>query len=235
MITLCPEIFPGGLSTSVIGKGLKNGIWQLNVINIRDFAKDKHKTVDDTCTGGGPGMLIKPDIAHLAIEFAIKSLADKGFNEHVFLHPSPRGKVFCQEIAHELSQAKSIIFLCSRYEGIDQRIINLWNFEDISIGNYILTNGDIAASVIMDACIRLLPGILHNATSFKCESFANDLLECDNYTKPTNWNGIFSPSVLSSGNHADVIRWKSENSQMVTKTKRPDLWRKYLLNRSEND
>ena len=221
VFTLYPEIFPGPLNKGLYGKALEKKVWNLEVVNIRDSAEDKHKTVDDTPFGGGSGMLLKPDILGRSIDSKIK----KG--ERIF-YLSPRGKKFDQKIAKEISEEKTINLICGHFEGIDERILSTRNIEEISIGDYILSGGESASFVVIDAVLRLLPGVLGNKISKDEESFENGLLEYPQYTKPQIWEKQSVPEVLLSGDHAKIKDWRLSQSKDITRRRRPDLWKKYL-------
>ena len=223
IFTLYPEMFPGPLGRSLYAKALKKKLWDLEVINIRDSALDKHKTVDDTPFGGGSGMLLKPDVLSKSLDSNIT----KG--EKIF-YLSPRGKIFDQKIAKKFSNEKIINLVCGHFEGVDERILKTRNIEEISIGDYILSGGETAALVILDSVIRLLPGVLGNETSKIDESFENGLLEYPQYTKPQKWEKKEVPSVLLSGDHAKIKGWRLSKSQDITRRRRPDLWEKYKKN-----
>lgn len=225
ILTLFPEIFPGPLKYSVMGKALEKNLWQLNTINIRDFAQDKHKTVDDTPYGGGAGMVMKPDVIHRALEQACENYKEKP--RVVYL--TPRGVLFKQTIAHDLvsNSRQGLIILCGRYEGVDQRVIEHWQMEEISVGDFILSAGEIGALTVLDACLRLIPGVLGKEESWQNESFQLGLLEHSLYTKPYEWNGKVVPDVLRSGDHQQIAAWQRNNAVEVTKQRRPDLWEGY--------
>jgi tRNA (guanine37-N1)-methyltransferase len=227
ILTLFPELYPGPLGLSIIGNAMKKGIWQLNASNIRDYGLGKHQTVDDTPYGGGGGMVIKPDVLGAAIE-------DKFIpNRMPIIYLSPRGKIFNQNMARDLiNNTGGLNFVCGRYEGIDERVINEYSIVEVSIGDFVLSSGDLAAIALLDACIRLLPGVLceHNALSE--ESFGASmeyqyLLEYPHYTKPYEWKGTIVPDVLASGNHKNIKKWRLEQAQLKTKQVRPDLWDQY--------
>ena len=220
IFTLYPEIFPGPLNKGLYGKALQKKIWNLQVINIRDSAEDKHKTVDDTPFGGGSGMLLKPDILAKSIDQNIKQ------GERIF-YLSPKGKKFDQKIARELSKEKTINLVCGHFEGVDQRVLMTRNIEEISIGDYILSGGETATFVLIDSILRLLPGVLGNDISKNDESFENGLLEYPQYTKPQKWEGKTVPDVLLSGDHAKIKDWRLSQSEAITRRLRPDLWKKY--------
>jgi|TARA_A100001011_G_scaffold247795_1_gene256039 tRNA (guanine37-N1)-methyltransferase len=223
IFTLYPEFFPGPLSKGLYGKALEKKIWNLKVVNIRDAAEDKHKTVDDTPFGGGAGMLLKADILARSID---KNLKD---NSRIF-YLSPKGKKFDQKLAKELSKEKSINLICGHFEGVDERLLSTRNIEEISIGDFILSGGESAAVVIIDSILRLLPGVLGNDSSKKNESFENGLLEYPQYTKPQIWEEKGVPEVLLSGDHAKIKDWRLSQSEAITRDRRPDLWQKYKKN-----
>jgi tRNA (guanine37-N1)-methyltransferase len=221
VFTLYPEIFPGPLNKGLYGKALEKKLWNLEVINIRDSAEDKHKTVDDTPFGGGSGMLLKPDVLGKSIDNNIK----KG--ERIF-YLSPKGKKFDQQIAKDLSNEKTINLVCGNFEGVDQRILDTRNIEEISIGDYILSGGESASFVVIDAVLRLLPNVLGNEKSKSDESFENGLLEYPQYTKPQIWEKKSVPEVLLSGDHSKIKDWRLSQSKDITRRRRPDLCKKYL-------
>ena len=223
IFTLYPEFFPGPLSRGLYGKALEKKIWNLKVVNIRDAAEDKHKTVDDTPFGGGAGMLLKADILARSID---KNLEEKS---RIF-YLSPKGKKFDQKLAKELSKEKSINLICGHFEGVDERLLSTRNIEEISIGDFILSGGESAAFVIIDSILRLLPGVLGNDSSKKNDSFENGLLEYPQYTKPQIWEEKGVPEVLLSGDHAKIKDWRLSQSEAITRVRRPDLWEKYKKN-----
>ena len=220
VFTLYPEVFPGPLAKGLYGKALSNKLWNLNVINIRDAATDKHKTVDDTPYGGGTGMLLKADILANSLDQKIKN------GERVF-YLSPKGKKFDQKLAQDLSKEKSISLICGHFEGVDERVLTTRNIEEISIGDYVLSGGETAALVILDSILRLLPGVLGNEKSSVDETFENGLLEYPQYTKPQIWEKKSVPEVLLSGDHAKIKDWRLTQSEAITRLRRPDLWQKY--------
>lgn len=235
ILTLFPDMFPGCLGASLAGKALERGDWSFDTVNIRDFTQDVHKTVDDTPYGGGAGMVMRADLierALLSIESgrsAPACLRQNKIGRKIYL--SPRGKVFNQSLAKELSQEENITLLCGRYEGVDQRVLDAHNFEEISIGDYVLSGGEPAALIMMDACIRLLPGVMGNDDTADNESFGSNtggLLEYPHYTRPAEWtdaNGTKHdvPEVLKNGDHAKIEEWRKEQSEEITKERRPDL------------
>ena len=220
VFTLYPEVFPGPLSKGLYGKALSKNLWNLNIVNIRDVAKDKHKTVDDTPYGGGSGMLLKPDVL-------AKSLDQNEIKGGRIIYLSPKGKKFDQNYAQELSDEKSISLICGHFEGVDERVLSTRNIEEISIGDYVLSGGETAAFVVIDSVLRLLPGILGNENSRLDESFENGLLEYPQYTKPQIWEKKAVPEVLLSGDHSKIKDWRLSQSEAITRDRRPDLWQKY--------
>ena len=223
VFTLYPEVFPGPLSKGLYGKALSKKLWDLNIVNIRDAAEDKHKTVDDTPYGGGSGMLLKPDVL-------AKSLDQNEIKGGRIIYLSPKGKKFDQNYAQELSDEKSISLICGHFEGVDERVLATRNIEEISIGDYVLSGGETAAIVVIDSVLRLLPGILGNENSKVDESFENGLLEYPQYTKPQIWEEKAVPEVLLSGDHSKIKDWRLSQSEAITRVRRPDLWEKYKKN-----
>ncbi len=223
IFTLYPEFFPGPLGKGLYGKALAEKIWKLETVNIRDYATDKHKTVDDTTYGGGSGMLIKPDV--------LANSLDKNLNsKEKIIYLSPKGKLLNQKLAKELSKKGTVNLICGHFEGVDQRVIESRNIEEVSIGDFVLSGGESAAFVMLDAIIRLLPGVLGNETSVEEESFENGLLEYPQYTKPQIWEENTVPDVLLSGDHAKIKDWRLSQSEAITRDRRPDLWQKYKKN-----
>ena len=220
IFTLYPEIFPGPLAGGIYGKAMTNGLWNLKTVNIRDYADDKHKTVDDTVFGGGSGMLMKPDVVAKSLDQNIS----KG--EKIF-YLSPKGRKFNQDFANSLSKQNGINLICGHFEGIDDRLLSTRNIEEISIGDYVLSGGETAALVILDSILRLIPGVLGNKDSVKYETFENSLLEYPQFTKPKIWEGKSVPEVLFSGDHAKIKSWRLSQSEAITRRQRPDLWEKY--------
>ena len=220
VFTLYPEIFPGPLSKGLYGKALSKKLWNLNIVNIRDAAEDKHKTVDDTPYGGGSGMLLKADVL-------AKSLDQNKIQGERVIYLSPKGKKFDQKYAQELSNEKSVSFICGHFEGVDERVLTTRNIEEVSVGDYILSGGETAAFVVMDSILRLLPGVLGNENSKVDESFENGLLEYPQYTKPQIWEEKGVPEVLLSGDHSKIKDWRLSQSEAITRDRRPDLWQKY--------
>ena len=223
IFTLYPELFPGPLNKGLYGKALSNNIWNLKIVNIRDYSSDKHKTVDDTPFGGGSGMLIKPDVLANSLDQNVKP------NEKIY-YLTPKGKLFSQKLAKKLSKEKTINLICGHFEGVDQRVIDTRNIEELSIGDYVLSGGETAALVVLDSILRLIPGVLGNDQSISEESFENGLLEYPQYTKPQIWEKKNVPDVLLSGDHAKIKDWRLSQSEAITRDRRPDLWQKYKKN-----
>jgi len=220
VLTLFPEMFPGALGLSLAGKALSEGKWALTTIDIRDFATDKHRSVDDTPAGGGAGMVMRADIAALAIDAARKDAAPGTSTFYL----SPRGKPLTQERARALAQGPGVLLLCGRFEGVDERVLEARNVEEISIGDYVLSGGELAAQVLIDACVRLIPGVAGNESSLAEESFAQGLLEYPQYTRPREWEGRAIPEVLLSGDHEKIAAWRRAQAEAITKARRPELW-----------
>lgn len=221
IFTLFPEMFPGPLGYSLAGKA-RGTCWDYTAVNIRDFAENKHKTVDDTPFGGGPGMVMRPDV----LDRALSSLPDTRGEPLIYL--SPRGCPLTQSMVKEFTSTPKINLICGRYEGIDERLFQVWNIREVSVGDYVLAGGEMAALVLMDACIRLLPGVMGDHQSLDDESFQNGLLEYPHYTRPQVWKGLDVPPVLVSGHHAQIQAWKQEQSEALTAARRPDLWEAYI-------
>ena len=223
IFTLYPDLFPGPLDIGIFKKAKQNKIWNLKVINIREYSKDNHGTVDDTPFGGGSGMLLRPDILATALDKNIKK-------REKIIYLSPRGKKFDQNYAKELSKEKSISIICGHFEGVDERVLNTRNIEEVSIGDFILSGGESAAFVVIDSILRLLPGVLGNENSTVNESFENGLLEYPQFTKPQIWEEKAVPEVLLSGDHSKIKHWRLSQSEAITRVRRPDLWEKYKKN-----
>ena len=216
VFTLYPEVFPGPLSKGLYGKALSKKLWNLNIVNIRDAAEDKYKTVDDTPYGGGSGMLLKPDVL-------AKSLDQNEIKGGRIIYLSPKGKKFDQNYAQELSDEKSISLICGHFEGVDERVLTTRNIEEISIGDYVLSGGELAAAVLTDSIVRLIPGALNNETSALTDSFQDNLLAPPVYTRPANYKGWEVPEILTSGNLKAIEEWRHEQSLIRTQQKRPNL------------
>lgn len=225
VVTLFPEMFPGGLSYSLTGKALADQKWLLDTVQIRDYAEDKHHTVDDTPYGGGAGMVMKPDV----VDRALQAARGRGSNDRKMIYLTPRGKPFTQKLAREYASNESgLILLCGRYEGVDSRVIEHWQMDEVSIGDYVLTGGELPAQILLDAVVRLLPTVLGNKESLENESFELGILEYPQYTKPQNWENKIVPDVLLSGDHQKIARWRQEEAERITRERRPDLWQAYL-------
>ena len=218
ILTLYPEMFPGHLALSLAGKALERGQWTLDTVQIRDFAQDRHRTVDDTPAGGGAGMVLKPDILAKAID----NLSEGDSRPRLLM--SPRGKPLTQEKVRELAAGSGVVIVCGRFEGVDQRVIDGRNLEEVSIGDYVLSGGEPAALTLLDAVVRILPGVMGNALSGTHESFENGLLEHPQYTRPQVFEGREIPAVLTSGNHAAIEKWRLEEAKKLTAERRPDLF-----------
>ncbi|MGE0418262.1 MAG: tRNA (guanosine(37)-N1)-methyltransferase TrmD [Acetobacteraceae bacterium] len=220
VLTLFPAMFPGPLGQSLAGRAMENGLWALDTVNIRDFATDRHRTVDDTPFGGGAGMVLRPDI----VDSAVAAVADG----RPVLCLTPRGRRFVQDDARRLAAGDGVILLCGRYEGIDQRVIEARAMEEVSLGDFVLSGGELAAQVMLDAIVRLLPGVMGAADSATEESFSAGLLEYPHYTRPADWCGRRVPDVLLSGHHAAVAAWRQAEAERITRDRRPDLWAAYV-------
>ena len=228
VLTILPEMFPGALGASLAGKALADGKWALEIVDIRDFATDAHRSVDDTPAGGGAGMVMRADIAAAAIDEARKTAAPGSRT----LYLSPRGTLLTQNEVRSLAQGPGAILLCGRFEGIDQRVLDARGIEEVSIGDYVLSGGELAAQVLIDACVRLLPGVAGNEASLAEESFASSLLEYPHYTRPRDFEGRAIPEVLLSGDHKRIAEWRRDQAEKLTKDRRPDLWQRHLKGKS---
>ncbi len=218
IITLFPDLFPGPLGASVLGRGMADGLWSLSTTQLRDFATDRHRTVDDTPSGGGAGMVLKPDILARAID----AVSPEG-DPRPRLLMSPRGMPLTQAKARELALGPGAVIVCGRFEGVDQRVIEARGLQEVSIGDYVLAGGEVAAMVLLEAVVRLIPGVLGGAESHADESFENGLLEYPQYTRPQSWEGRDIPAVLTSGDHGKVEKWRRAESEALTRARRPDL------------
>jgi tRNA (guanine37-N1)-methyltransferase len=219
ILTLYPEMFPGPLAHALAGRALAQGLWTSHPHNIRDYATDKHRTVDDTPAGGGPGMVLRADVVAAAFDAVHDGTPALAF--------TPRGQPLTQALVRQLAAGPGVTLLCGRFEGFDERLFARRPISEISIGDYILSGGETAALVLLDACIRLLPGVMGAAQSGDDESFEHGLLEHPHYTRPTLWEGLEIPEVLRSGDHAKIARWRSERSRDDTRLRRPDLWQRH--------
>ncbi|MGH7013366.1 MAG: tRNA (guanosine(37)-N1)-methyltransferase TrmD [Stellaceae bacterium] len=227
VLTLFPAMFPGPLGFSLAGKALERSIWRLETMDIRDFARDKHRTVDDAPFGGGPGMVLRPDV----VDAAIAGIADR---PGPILYLSPRGHRLDQERVARLSEGPGVRLLCGRFEGVDERVIEAHAIEELSLGDFVLSGGEPAAIVLIDACVRLLPGVIGDAAAVSEESFAESLLEYPHYTRPQEWRGRAVPDVLVSGHHDKVRQWRQAQAEAATQARRPDLWQRYLARRRDS-
>jgi tRNA (guanine37-N1)-methyltransferase len=223
ILTIFPEMFPGPLGLSLAGKARAAGVWGIETIDIRAHATDKHRSVDDTPAGGGPGMVMRADVLARAIDAA----ASQG-DERPRLLMSPRGRPLDHERVASLAQGSGVVVVCGRFEGVDERVIAARAIEEVSIGDYVLSGGEIAAFAVLDACVRLLPGVMGSRTSGEEESFTHDLLEYPQYTRPQVWEGLSIPEVLTCGDHAKVAAWRRAEAERLTRRSRPDLWAAYL-------
>jgi len=222
ILTIFPELFPGFLGSSLTGRALKEEKWSLEAINLRDYAFDKHGSVDDTPFGGGAGMVMRPDVLSKAIDANYENKKSR------LIYMSPRGKPLNQQLVRELASEEELTILCGRFEGVDQRVIDQYDIEEISIGDYILTGGEQAAMILIDSVVRTLPEVLGNSSSLEDESFETGLLEHPQYTRPQIFNGHSVPEVLTSGHHKKIDEWRKAKSEEITKERRPDLWKKYI-------
>lgn len=220
VLTLFPEMFPGPLGDSLAGKAMASGLWSLRTIDIRDFAKDRHATVDDTPFGGGPGMVMRADV----VDNAIESVSGE---EGPLVYLTPRGRRLDQALVGVLAAGPGMTVLCGRYEGIDERVIESRDVTEISLGDFVLSGGEPAAVALIDACVRLLPGVMGDAASLEEESFQSGLLEYPHYTRPAEWHGRSVPEVLLSGHHEKIRAWRREQAERITRERRPDLWDRY--------
>ncbi|MDD2324666.1 MAG: tRNA (guanosine(37)-N1)-methyltransferase TrmD [Alphaproteobacteria bacterium] len=229
VLTLFPEMFPGPLGGSLAGRALEDGLWRLDVANIRDFATDRHKTVDDTPYGGGAGMVMKPDV----VAAALRGMEEKFGRAARRVYLSPRGRVLNQELVEELVAAPSLLLLCGRYEGLDQRVLEAEELEEVSLGDFVLAGGEVASLALLEACVRLIPSVMGNAETVVEESFTGGLLEYPHYTRPPVWEGRAVPEVLLSGHHEKVNAWRQEKAQEITRLRRPDLWENWLQSKKD--
>ncbi|WP_323780249.1 tRNA (guanosine(37)-N1)-methyltransferase TrmD [Thalassovita sp.] len=229
IITLFPQAFPGVLGESLTGKALKDGKWQLETTDLRDFGIGKHRNVDDTPAGGGAGMVLRADVLGNAIDHTLRRARGNG----PLIYLSPRGRRFDQAMARDWSGRDGVTLLCGRFEGVDQRVLDHYGIEEVSLGDFVLTGGEIAAQAMIDATVRLLPSVLGNAESIEEESHSNGLLEHPQYTRPAEWNGLEIPDVLMSGHHGKIEDWRHEMSEKLTQQRRPDMWDAYCKKHPE--
>lgn len=227
VVTLFPEAFPGTLGLSLTGKALDLGLWRLQTLALRDFGEGRHRNVDDTPAGGGAGMVLRPDVVDRALRAASDGIAAPRAAWPV-VYLSPRGRPFDQAMARRWASGAGLTMLCGRFEGVDQRVLDHWQAEEVSLGDFVLTGGEIAAQAMLDAVVRLLPGVLGNAASTEEESFSDGLLEHPQYTRPAVWEGREIPAVLTGGNHGEVAKWRRAEAEKLTAERRPDLWARHL-------
>lgn len=229
IITLFPDMYPGPLGCSLMGKALASGLWRLQTLDLRTYGLGRYGSVDDTCYGGGAGMVIRADVVDAALRDAIV-----GLNHPTMIYMTPRGRTMAQsDFQAQVQCTKDVVILCGRYEGVDQRVLDFWNFQELSLGDFVLCGGDIPAMAFIEGCVRLLPGVLHNPDSCMTESFQSPLLEHPLYTRPALWNGVAVPQVLMSGHHGQIQAWQHAQSTEHTKKVRPDLWKKYTSQPTE--
>lgn len=224
VLTLFPEMFPGPLACSLAGRALEDGIWALETVDIRAFASDKHASVDDAPFGGGPGMVMRPDVVDAALEGGART-------DGPVIYLSPRGRPLDQARVAKLADERAATLLCGRYEGLDERVLEARDVEEVSLGDFVLSGGEPAAIALIDACVRLLPGVLGEAESLAEESFAAGLLEYPQYTRPQDWSGRTVPEVLLSGHHEKIRQWRRARAEDITRKRRPDLWERYVRDR----
>lgn len=229
VLTIFPEMFPGPLGQSLAGQALDRGVWSLGPVDIREFATDRHRSVDDAPFGGGPGMVMRPDVVDEAIRAAMRQTADGA----PLIYLTPRGRPFSQARARKLAEGPGAVLVCGRFEGIDQRVLEARGAEEISLGDYVLSGGELAAMVLLDAVVRLLPGVVGSEASLREESFESGLLEYPHYTRPADWQGRAVPDVLLSGHHAKIRAWRRARATELTRTRRPDLWHQHVENHDE--
>jgi len=218
IITLLPQAFPGVLAESLTGKALRDGLWQLDTVDLRQFGEGRHRNVDDTPAGGGAGMVLRADVMGRAIDHAL------GRSPGPLVYLSPRGRRFDQQMARDWASLPGITMICGRFEGLDQRVLDHYRIAEVSLGDFVMTGGEIAAQAMLDATVRLLPGVLGNADSTTDESHSDGLLEHPQYTRPAEWQGLTIPEVLMSGHHGEIAKWRQAQAQELTRTRRPDLW-----------
>lgn len=228
VLTILPEMFPGPLGHSLAGRALAAGLWALETVDIRAFASDKHRTVDDAPFGGGPGMVMRPDVLDAAIQFAASSGGP-------LIYLSPRGRLLDQRRVRALAKEQTVILICGRFEGVDERVLEARSIEELSLGDFVLSGGEPAAICLIDACVRVLPGVMGRAESLEEESFERGLLEYPHYTRPQSWRGCDVPEVLLSGHHERIKAWRLSQAERMTRERRPDLWARYVAARKNNE
>lgn len=235
ILTLFPEMFPGYLGHSLAGKALDKKLWSMDVMQIRDHALDKHRSVDDTPSGGGPGMVMRADVMGRAIDAARDKRPDGvGDDEWPVIYLSPRGKRLDQKMVEDFASKKGITLICGRFEGLDQRVIEKRKVMEVSLGDFVLSGGEPAALMLMDAVVRLIPGVIGDPTTLREESFSSGLLEYPQYTRPAIWEGLEIPDVLQSGHHEKIGKWRQKMSENLTKNRRPDLWKEFSRNKCDD-
>ena len=223
VLTIFPEMMPGALGYSLVGQALTQGLWSLDPVDLRNFAADRHKSVDDMPFGGGAGMVMRPNVVAAAIDHVTDKAPDLPR-----LYLTPRGQSLTQKRIESLAKGPGVVVLCGRFEGVDQRVVEARSLEEVSLGDFVMSGGEVAAMALIDACVRLLPGVIGASASLAEESFNQDLLEYPQYTRPQSWEGYQVPDILLSGHHARIKEWRQRQSEAVTKTRRPDLWARYL-------
>ena len=235
ILTLFPEMFPGPLGLSLAGKALEKKIWGMDVMQIRDHAMDKHRSVDDTPAGGGPGMVMRADVMGRAIDKAIAKRPEGATSEDwPLIYLSPRGKRLDQEMVHDFAGKQGITLICGRFEGLDERVLEKRNVQEVSLGDFVLSGGEIAALMLMDAVVRLIPGVIGDPDTLLEESLTSGLLEYPQYTRPQVWEGEEIPDVLTSGHHGKIKEWRNSKSKELTKERRPDLWKEFSHKKSDD-
>lgn len=236
VLTLFPEMFPGPLGQSLAGRALDDGVWALETVNIRDYATDKHRTVDDSPFGGGAGMVMRPDVIDAAIRAHHTShTKEGGADAEPLIYFTPRGRLLDQKRVEELAAGRRATLLCGRFEGVDQRVLDAHGAEEISIGDVVLSGGEPAAMILMDAVVRLLPGVIGKEESLEEESFARGLLEYPHFTRPQTWDGRAVPEELLSGHHERIRAWRQRQSEEATRQRRPDLWSRYVAAKADEE
>ena len=228
VLTIFPEMFPGPLGMSLAGKALERGLWRLETLDIRDFARDKHRSVDDVPFGGGPGMVMRPDV----VDAALTAVAGRA---GPVIYLSPRGRLLTQAVVREFARQPGLTLLCGRYEGVDQRVLEARGMDEVSVGDYVLSGGEPAAIVVLDGVVRVLAGVMGNRASATDESFERGLLEYPHYSRPADWRGMKVPEVLLSGHHERIRRWRLQHAERITKQRRPDLWARYVQSKDKED